>query len=145
MKDLRFFYCVHRVIIKIVIDMKNKNGFTLIELIVVVAIMALLGTVITVSLTGTLQGANQDECDEFVREVEDAACVYSQLSNKKVICNRNDCAPIKLDILFSEGMIESEVDACTGKPIDLEETVSITWDDTGEKHCEYNGVKVYER
>ena len=127
------------------IDMKNKKGFTLIELIVVVAIMALLGTVITVSLTGTLQEANQDECDEFVREVEDAACVYSQLSNKKVICNRTDCAPIKLSILVSEGMIESETDACTGEAIDLNQTVTITWDNTGEKKCEYNGVKVYER
>ena len=126
--------------------MKNKNGFTLIELIVVVAIMALLGTVITVSLTNTLQQANQDDCDKFVREIEDAACVYSQLSDKKVICNRTDCAPIKLSILVSEGMIESEVDVCTGQSIDLEQTVTITWDaETGEKKCEYNGVKIYER
>lgn len=124
--------------------MKNK-GFTLIELIVVVAIMALLGTIITVSLSGVLSDTNQKQCDEFVREVEDAACVYTGLSGKLVVCNRTNCDPIKLNILVSEGLIESESDACTGGDIDLEETVTVTWNDDGEKICEYNGVKTYER
>ena len=125
-------------------NMKNK-GFTLIELLVVVAIMALLGTIITVSLTGSLNDAHQKECDEFVHEVENAACVYVGFSNKQVICNRTNCAPIKLDLLVSEGLIKSEADTCTGEEIDLNETVTISWDDNGEKTCKYNGVRVYER
>lgn len=127
-----------------VMNMKNK-GFTLIELLVVVAIMGLIGVVVTISLTSTLNETNQKRCDEFVKEVEDAACVYAGLIDKPTICTRGNCNPIKLQILVEEGLIESEKDACTNKDINLNETVSVLWDETGEKKCEYDGVKVYER
>lgn len=126
--------------------MKNrKKGFTLIELLLVIAIMGAIGVIATVSLTHTLQNTNQRKCDDFVKEVEDAACVYSGLSNKEIICTRTNCPPISLSILVSEGQITSETDACTGKDIDLTKTVTVTWDDDGEKKCTYNGVKKYAR
>ena len=126
--------------------MKNrKKGFTLIEILAVVAIMGILGVIITISLTNTLQNTNQKKCDDFVQEIEDAACVYSGLSDKEIVCTRNSCDPISLRILVEEGQISSEVDACTGGNIDLEETVTISWDSQGEKTCTYNGVKEYAR
>lgn len=124
--------------------MKNK-GFTLIELLIVITIMASIGIVISVSLSGTLQNTHQKECDEFVTKIENAACVYVGLSTKEVVCNRTTCSPIRLELLIKEGLIEEEPDVCTGTDININETVSITWDETGEKHCEYNGVKKYER
>lgn len=124
--------------------MKNR-GFTLIELLIVVAILAILGTIISVSLVGTLKNTNQKQCDEFVKEVEDAACVYAGLSINKAVCNRNNCSPIKLSELINQGLIELDIDACTGNDIDLNQTVSVSWTTDGEKKCEYNGVKVYER
>lgn len=124
--------------------MKNrKKGFTLVEMLLVVAIMGALGIIITISLTQTLKDTNQKKCDDFVKEVEDAACVYSGLSNKEIICTRTNCAPIKLDVLVREGQVVSEIDACTNKEIDLDETVTITWNDEGEKICTYNGDKTY--
>lgn len=124
--------------------MKNiKKGFTLIEMLLVVAIIGALGVIITINFTHTLKNTNQKKCDEFVKEVEDAACVYSGLSNKEITCTRNNCAPIKLDVLVREGKIVSEVDACTNKPIDLQKTVTVTWNSVGEKTCTYNGVKTY--
>ena len=126
--------------------MKNrKKGFTLIELLMVIAIMGVIGVIVTISFSGTLKNTNQRKCDEFVKEVEDAACVYSGLTNKEVICNRNNCEPIRLEILVKEGHIKSEKDACTGQDIDLSETVTISWSNEGEKICEYNGVKEYAR
>lgn len=124
--------------------MKNK-GFTLIELLVVLAVMALLSTIVTVSLTSSLKNAHQKECDEFITEIENAACVYVEMSDKEVVCTRTNCAPIKLNYLIRAGLVKNETDMCTGKSVNSNETVTITWDDTGEKHCEYNGVKVYER
>ena len=126
--------------------MKNrKKGFTLIELLLVITIMGTIGVIATLSLNHTLQNANQRRCDDFVLEVEEAACVYSSLSDKEVICTRDNCPPITLDVLVREGHIKSEKDACTGEDIDLTKHVTITWDDTGEKKCEYNGVKIYAK
>lgn len=124
--------------------MKNK-GFTLMELLVVIAILGVLGLIVTASLNSTLKSSRQEECDEFVSEVEDGACIYVTLSRREFVCNRPGCE-IPLSYLVKDGMIKSEVDSCTGKAIDLNQTVSVTWNSiNGEKKCEYNGVKKYER
>lgn len=126
--------------------MKNrKKGFTLIEMLMVIAVMGLVGVIITVSLTGTLKDLNQKKCDDFVLEVEEAACVYTNLSNKEIKCTRGDCDPVPLSILVSEGQIKSETDACTNGELDLDATVTISWDATGEKKCVYNGVREYAK
>ena len=124
--------------------MKNK-GFTLIEIVVVIAVLGILGVVITISLTNTLEKANQRQCDEFVKKIEDAACAYTSMSKKGVVCNRNTCPPIGLYVLISEGFITEEKDACTGNNINTNETVTVSWDASGEKHCVYNGEREYAR
>lgn len=109
----------------------------------VIAIMGAIGIYVIINFTYTLKDTNQKKCNDFVREVEDAACVYSGLINKEIICTRDNCKPIKLDVLIREGKIVSEVDACTNKDIDKEETVSVTWNSDGEKICTYNGDRTY--
>ena len=56
--------------------MKKNKAFTLIELIAVIALVALLGLVITVNFGGSMNATNQKQCDDFVKEVEEAACIY---------------------------------------------------------------------
>lgn len=123
----------------------NNKGFTLIEILVVVAILGMLGVVVTISLGSTLENVKQKECDAFIEEIESGACVYASLSNKLIECNIENCSPIPLEILVQEGMIKSEKDACTGGNINLKETVSVIWNKRGEKYCTYNGVRVYEK
>lgn len=125
--------------------MNNKKGFTLIELVLVIAVMGILGVIITLNLSSTLKDANQRKCDDFVLEIEEAACVYTNLTNKVVTCTRSNCPPVSLGVLVSEGQIKSESDACTGEDLDLNETVTISWDNSGEKKCVYNGVKEYAK
>ncbi len=121
--------------------MKNK-GFTLLELLVVVAILGAIGLVVTVSLNKTLKNTNQEECDAFVKDVEEAACVYVTLSRREHACNRPGCE-LPLSALVTEGMVDSEKNACTGEDItkSYNEKVKVTWDNEGNKTCEYQGVK----
>ncbi len=127
-----------------VVNMNNK-GFTLIELLAVVAIIGLLGTVATISLTKTHQNINQNSCNEFVKEIEEVACVYANKYDKEMVCDNHICEPLKVEYLINEGLIQSEIDTCTGKEIDKNATVSVAWDDEGEKSCHYNGVRTYAR
>ena len=125
--------------------MKNK-GFTLIELLVVVAILGVIGIVITISVTGSLNDQNQKSCDSFVKELEDAACVYAGLTKKEVPCNRTSCPPLSVQTLVSAGLVSSEIDACTGNKVeDLTDTITVVWNSDGEKICTYNGEKRYAR
>lgn len=126
-------------------NMKNKKGFTLIELLVVIAVFAVIGTIVTVSLTSTLEDAKVKECNEFVLDIEEAACVYAGLQSNREKCNRESCPPIRVGTLIADGLLEVTNDMCTGDDINLNETVTVSWNDSGEKTCEYNGVKTYER
>lgn len=125
--------------------MNNKKGFTLIELLIVIAILGLLGIIVTINLNKTLNQANQKRCNAFVEELEDAACTYVELKDQEVLCNReNGCDSIKVGVLLRAGLITSEKNACTGEDINEEDTVSITWNNN-EKNCHYEGARVYAR
>ncbi len=123
----------------------NNKGFTLIEILAVLAVLGVIGVIVTISLTNTLNTTNQESCNQFIQEVEDAACVYAGLSNKSIVCNRQNCNPIPLSVLVSEGFIKSEIDKCTNEEINLDATVSVSWDESGLKTCHYNGEREYER
>ena len=123
--------------------MKNK-GFTLIELLVVIAIVGGLGAVITISLNKTLKSTNENACTKFVKDVEEAGCTYASKKFKEVSCTREKC-DIKLSTLIKEGLIEDGINDCNGEKIKQDETVSVTWNDAGEKDCHYNGVREYAK
>lgn len=118
--------------------MKN-SGFTLIELIIVIAIMGLLGTIITVSLTKTLQSTKTRQCEDFIKEIEEAACVYVGLSDTAVVCDRTDGCNIMLTDLISEGLIDSEDENESYESCKVNVStnyVNVSWVNN-EKICEY--------
>lgn len=122
--------------------MKNKkNGFTLVEMILVVAIMGSLAVIFTISLNATLNNTNEKKCEEFIKEVEDAACVYASMSDRETVCNRTYCEPIRLELLIKNGLVTSEYNYCADEEINIDDTVSVTWNEYGEKICTFNGVK----
>ena len=55
---------------------KKLKGFTLIEVLVVMMILALLTTVISVSVTSSLSGANVDKVKADLRIIEQALDLY---------------------------------------------------------------------
>ncbi len=121
----------------------NDKGFTLIELLAVITIMGVLGVIVTISLTKTLEDNRNRNCEAFVMDLEDAACIYASLHKEE--CNRESCPDITLSTLINEGLINSENDACTNKEINQNEVVRVSWNEDGEKICEYKGVREYER
>lgn len=113
----------------------NNKGFTLIELISVLAILGLVGTVFTISLNYTLKKNQQNECNNFIKEVEESACAYAG-----VHCTKNNCDSVTLGTLIKYGYITKEVNACNNNPIESEDIVTITWNINGEKICKYDVV-----
>lgn len=116
------------------------------ELLIVIAVMGTLGIIITISMTASFQKVKQDECNRFVKKIEETACVYASSPNKEIACPRDTGCDISLNILNNEGLIDDEIDACTAKEIDLSKSVKVSWNQTtGEKKCYYNGVREYEK
>ena len=126
----------------VVIIMKDKkNGFTLIELLIVIAVIGLLGTIVTINLSKTLENTKTERCNDYIKEVEEAACVYVGLSKNSSIasaCRNNGC-DINLSTLVEEGLLDEKTHT------DLKNTeycqayqdkVNITFND-GEKICNY--------
>ena len=107
--------------------MKNK-GFTLIELLAVIVILGIAGTMITISFNTSLHQAKQDECDDFVREIEEAACGFTNLlqtnCNSMARCKAGiNCCSIELRHIVEEGLLKSEKDSCTNGSLDLDSKI----------------------
>lgn len=65
--------------------MKNKNGFTLIEIIISLVLLVAVGLLITTNLNKTFTKFNEDEYDNFVSKVNSATNIY--LDNNSRIKN----------------------------------------------------------
>ena len=131
----------------------NNKGFTLVELLAVIAIMAVIGIVFTVNYTKSIEKANQKECDMFVKELEDAACVYAGLSparqdpSNRCAIGMGSCT-LSVTFLNEQGLIKSEIDSCTGASVEslngVNDYVDVRWS-SGNKTCEFKGTRVYEK
>jgi len=62
----------------------NKKGFTLIELVVVIAILGILALVAIPRFTGMRADANESAVISNLRNIQTAAEVYASSSNQKI-------------------------------------------------------------
>ena len=58
----------------------KKNGFTLVELIATMVLIALLATVVLINTTGIKSNQDEASSSRFVSTVEQAACTFIDLS-----------------------------------------------------------------
>lgn len=89
-----------------VIIMKDNKGFTLIELIVTIGILAMLSLVVGMSITNMIEKQNERNYNEFVKEVEDAACVYAEKLDR---CKSLTNCSITFEELLAEGLIDKDL------------------------------------
>ena len=109
--------------------MKN-DGFTLIEMIVTIALIGFVGIVVSMNMMKVIENQNIKQQEDFYSMMEEAACAYTGLST-------TDCSTgctITGTKLIEEGLIEEEVRGFMPKDY----VVKISYND-GEKVCEIVG------
>ena len=113
--------------------MKDKKGFTLIELIVTIALIALITVSVGVSMNGMLDKQTEKEYASYVKTIENTACSYAEI--KGYTSNIN----IRIGDLINYGILREDLkNPKTDKYVSeySNDTISVTWVDF-TKNCKY--------
>ena len=84
--------------------MKNKKGMTLVEIILTIALLAVLGIIISINAVGMLNREKDKTKTEQNERIIDACLTYCNLSTHKSACTNG--AKISISSLYSEGLID---------------------------------------
>lgn len=111
----------------------KKNGFTLIEILVVIALLAAVSVTVGVSMSGMTKRENEKKIKEYQTTIEEAACVYAEVKN--ITSN----STVSIGTLIDSGYLRKNLtNPSTKKNIEEERTksVNIKWINN-EKKCEF--------
>lgn len=108
----------------------KKNGFTLIEILVVIVLLAAVSVTVGINMNNMFNKEKDKNYNSFIAQIEDAACVYAETNNIKVN------AVVSTSELINEGLINKNLkNPKTGNTIETEEfQVNITWQNY-ERKC----------
>ena len=118
----------------------NKKGFTLVEIIVTISLLAILAVGIGISLNKVFKNQEENTYNTFIEKVKSASLLYS--SNQSSILNdleyKKGYVVISLKDLFDNGYIRKNLkNPDTGEVIDLNEKVKIYYSADREMIAEY--------
>ena len=109
----------------------NKKAFTLIEMIAAVIILSIIATIVTVSFKNVLTKNKEKRYAEFKRELEQAACVYIDLSVNKAYkdtCYSSNKCNIKVKQLVDDGLISEKLkNPNTDEVVDQNLIIEVKW------------------
>ena len=113
-------------------DMK-KRGFTLIEMIAVILIMALLTLIILPTIINQIRSQKQNISDTAMQLLSSATELYLSEKSDEYLMYYGETYCISLETLVNEGKLKSPVkDLSTGKEIPLNQIVKIDVNEYGE-------------
>ena len=124
--------------------MRKKNGFTLTELLVTVAMLAVVGTVIIISAIGINNSSKETQYKRMVENIINSAKTYASLYpddfNKLYSSVAFEYVPLKN--IIAAGLLDEEIiNPYTKEQIDLDQNCSASTI-TGDKVC-LSQLKVY--
>ncbi|MDD4036612.1 MAG: type II secretion system protein [Bacilli bacterium] len=109
--------------------MRSKKGFTLLELLAVVVILAIMMLGAVPNLVQTFNRTKDKQYEQFIKRIEEAARVYAE-NKKDEINSLKDVGGITYitiqDIIDEKLLREPLIDPKTNKAIDLNSYVKIT-------------------
>lgn len=114
--------------------MKNRKGFTLIELMITIAIIATISVVVGVNIMQTLNSQKRKDDEQFAKTLEDAACTYADVVGIDSEYNISTCNLIKDGYLKKKTIPGTEY--VLGEDKNL--TIRVYWTEDNEKVCEYD-------
>ena len=119
----------------------NKKGYTLIEIIAVMVIIALITTIVILNFDTSIGKTNTKKEEAFVTDLEKAACVYIDLKENaiyKSTCFSSNTCSVTVGQLITSGMLSADLtDPTTNEAVNQQLTVSVTWDSEGTKTCTF--------
>ena len=122
----------------------KKNGFTLVELIATLALLAMLTTIISRVVIKKVNEAKAYERNVLISSIELAAITYTN-EYDNVDLQTNDCAYITLQELVEKNLLNNDlIDPTTKKSLALSDTVYVTKDINGNTYATYNINQHYE-
>ena len=117
----------------------NKKGFTLIEVIVSIALLALIGVAVGISLNRTLKNRNDMIYNEFIEKVKSSSMLY--VNNTPDIINglkEFSFKVIKVKELIDNGYIKDNLNnPDTGEKINSNDKIKISYNSDNELIIEY--------
>ena len=114
--------------------MRNKKGFTLVEILVSIGLLALIGTVIGISLNKAFKDNNKNNYDEFVEKVKSAAMLYVN-NTVDIINDLNDFSfkIITIGDLVDNGYLNDNlVNPDTNEKVGKNEEIQVFYDSDHE-------------
>ena len=114
--------------------MRNKKGFTLVEVLVSIGLLALLGSVIAISLNRVFKDNNIKNYNEYVEKIKSSAMLF--VNNTVDIINDlndNSFKIITIGDLIDNGYVnDSLVNPSTDEKVGKEEKIQVSYDSDHE-------------
>lgn len=114
----------------------NRKGFTLIEVIMVIAIITILSLILIPNVMVLINENKKRSCEKMIDNIESAAKMYVNQNKYELGFDCNKTKGIKLKTLVDAGYLGGElVNPINKKEISLESEVLVTYD------CSVKGFK----
>ena len=114
--------------------MKNRKGFTLVEILVSIGLLALLGSVIAISLNRVFKDNNEKHYNEYVEKIKSSAMLYAN-NTVDIINDLNDNSfkIITIGDLIDNGYVnDTLVNPNTDEKVGKDEKIQISYDSDHE-------------
>ena len=111
-----------------------NKGFTLVELLITIALIAVITVTMGVSISSMINRQEEKEFQQYVELIEESACTYAEKNNLPQVSSE-----VSIDTLISEGLLSKDItNPKTDKNIEYygSDIIGIRWIDY-ERICNY--------